>query len=135
APGPSAPAPDVAAWNTISNSTQLSDFQLFLKTYPESGHAAEARQKIAALQAKLEQQQQQNIQQDEKQILAALETYRTAYQAKDLNALSEIWLTVPRSDLQKTFKVADRIEVSLTPSAPVITGDSATITSEQRIVI
>ena len=92
--------------------------------------------KIAALQAKLEQQQQQqNTQQDEKQILAALESYRTAYQAKDLNTLSEIWLTVPRADLQRTFKEADRIEVTLTPSAPVINGDSATITSGQRIVI
>ena len=134
-PGPSAPAPDLAAWTSISNSTQASDFQQFLKNYPDSPHATEARQRIAALQAKLEQQQQQNAQQDEKQILAALETYRTAYQAKDLNALSEIWLTVPRSDLQKTFKVADRIEVSLTPGTPVINGDSATITCGQRIVI
>jgi tetratricopeptide (TPR) repeat protein len=134
-PGPSAPAPDLAAWTSISNSTQISDFQQFLKNYPDSPHATEARQRIAALQAKLEQQQQQNTQQDEKQILAALEAYRTAYQAKDLNTLSEIWLTVPRSDLQKTFKLADRIEVSLTPSTPVINGDSATITSGQRIVI
>ncbi|MGC2300452.1 MAG: PEGA domain-containing protein, partial [Acidobacteriaceae bacterium] len=140
-PGTSAPAPDLVAWNSISSSAQISDFQQFLKNYPESSHAAEARQRIAALQAKLEQQQQQQQQQqqknqqDEKQILAALESYRTAYQSKDLNALSEIWLTVPRSDLQRTFKLADRIEVTLTPSAPVITGDSATITSEQRIVI
>ena len=136
APSSSAPAPDLAAWNSISNSAQISDFQQFLKNYPESSHATEARQRIAALQAKLEQQQQQqNTQQDEKQILAALETYRTAYQSKDLNTLSEIWLTVPRADLQRTFKVADRIEVTLTPSAPVINGDSATITSGQRIVI
>jgi hypothetical protein len=42
---------------------------------------------------------------------------------------------VPPSDLQKTFKVADRIEVSLTPGTPVINGDSATITCGQRIVI
>jgi len=135
APAPAAPAPDLAAWTTISNSPQISDFQQFLKNYPDSPHATEARQRIAALQAKLEQQQQQNAQQDEKQILAALETYRTAYQAKDLNTLSEVWLTVPRPDLQKTFKLADRIEVSLTPSTPVINGDSATITSGQRIVI
>jgi serine/threonine-protein kinase len=135
-PGPSAPTPDLAAWNNISNSAQIADFQQFLKSYPESSHAAEARQRIAALQAKLEQQQQQQkTQQDEKQILAALETYRTAYQTKDLNTLSEIWLTVPRSDLQKTFKLADRIEVSLTPSTPVINGDSATVTAGQRIVI
>ena len=136
APGPSTPAPDLAAWTSISNSAQVSDFQQFLKNYPDSAHAAEARQRITALQAKLDQQQQQQkIQQDEKQILAALETYRTSYQAKDLNTLSEIWLTVPRSDLQKTFKVADRIEVSLTPSTPAINGDSATVSCGQRIVI
>jgi TolA-binding protein len=113
----------------------MSDFQQFLKSYPDSPHATEARQRIAALQAKLEQQQQQNNQQDQKQILAALETYRIAYQAKDLNTLSEVWLTVPRSDLQKTFKLADRIEVTLTPSTPAINGDGATVSSGQRIVI
>jgi len=134
-PGPSAPAPDLAAWNSINNSAQMSDFQQFLKSYPDSPHATEARQRIAALQAKLEQQQQQNNQQDQKQILAALETYRIAYQAKDLNTLSEVWLTVPRSDLQKTFKLADRIEVTLTPSTPAINGDGATVSSGQRIVI
>jgi len=132
---PSAPAPDVAAWNSIGNSAQIADFQQFLRNYPDSPHAAEARQRIAALQAKLEQQQQQKNQQDQKQILAALETYRAAYQAKDLNTLSEVWLTVPRSDLQKTFKVADRIEVTLTPSTPAVNGDIATVTSGQRIVI
>jgi serine/threonine-protein kinase len=133
APGPGAPQPDLAAWNGISSSTQVSDFQQFLKNYPDSPHASDARQRIAALQAKLEQQQ--SAQQDEKQIFAALETYRTAYQGKDLNALSEIWLTVPRSDLQKTFRLADRVQVSLTPATPVINGDSATISSGQRIVI
>ena len=169
-PGPAAPAPDVAAWNSISNSNDLdalrdfrarfpsspyarvayqkmeslswnsirdsaqpADLQQFLRDYPDSPHASEAKQRIATLQAK--SQQQQSAQQDEKQILAALETYAAAYHAKDLNGLSNVWLTAPRTDLQKTFKVADRIDVTLNPSTPSISGDAATVSCEQRIVI
>lgn len=121
------------SWNSVRDSAQPTDLQQFLRDYPDSPHAAEVRQHIATLQAK--SQQQQNLQQDAKQILAAVEAYRTAYQARDLKGLSSIWLTVPRSDLEKTFKVADRIEVTLTPSAPSINGDTATVTAGQRIVI
>lgn len=121
------------SWNSLHDSTQPTDLQQFLMDYPDSPHAPEIRQRVANLQART--QQQQNLQQDAKQILAAMETYRTAYQAKDLKTLANIWLTVPRSDLERTFKVADRIEVTLTPSVPSINGDTASVTAEQRIVI
>ncbi|HKR27809.1 MAG TPA: protein kinase [Acidobacteriaceae bacterium] len=121
------------SWNSVRDSAQAAELQQFLRNYPDSSHAPEISQRIAALQAK--SQQQQTLQQDTKQILAAVETYRTAYQARDLKGLSNIWLTVPRSDLEKTFKVADRIEVTVTPSAPSVNGDTASVTAVQRIVI
>ncbi len=133
-----APAPDLTAWNNIRNSVQISDFQQFVKSYPDSAHASDARQHIAALQAKLEQQQQQAIQQDEHQVLAVLEDYRIAYESKNLTGMLAVFpamLPRDRSALQRTFKTFEQVRVTFTSSTPAINGDNATISTGQHLLL
>jgi len=50
------PAPDATEWNTIRDSARISDFQQFVKNYPDSPRVSDARKQIARLQAKLDKQ-------------------------------------------------------------------------------
>jgi tetratricopeptide (TPR) repeat protein len=136
---------DELTWSNIRDSGQEAQFQQYLKDYPEGHHVAEARGSIASLeqkarQAQLEatQQQAQQAQQDQQRerqvVLNTLETYRSAYEAKDFKALSAVWISAPR-ELQKAFKYADKIHVTLAPMTVTINGETASVTSRQRIEI
>ncbi len=66
--------------------------------------------------------------------MKTLDSYRLAYQAKDWNALSAVWISAPRK-LQKTFAAADRIRVTLTAMNVAVNGDSAAVTCRQHLEV
>jgi serine/threonine protein kinase len=75
----------------------------------------------------------QAVQKDREAIKQTLESYRSAYERKDLNALAAVWLTIPRAQFQQTFKAADKIHVTLDQKDPLINGDTATVDCNQRL--
>ena len=144
---------DDMTWNSVHDSSQLSDLQHYLNDYSDGHHSAEARERIGSLQkaqesakaqeAEKAQALQQTQQQAQKQaqqrdhdlVLQTLDAYRHAYEAKDVNALSAVWITAPRQNLEKVFKLADKIRVGLTPESVTISGDTATISCHQRLEV
>ncbi len=111
----------------------------------EAQRAAEAQQKALDAQRAQESQQktlesqraqeaQEAQQHDRKAVLDALETYRLAYERKDLKTLQGIWPSVPAS-LQQTLKAADKISVVLSQQQLVINGDTATVSSIQDVIL
>ena len=144
---------DEMTWSSVHDSTQLADLQRYLNDYPDGHHSAEARERInslqkaqesakaqeaekaQALQQTQQQAQKQAQQRDHDLVLQTLDAYRQAYEAKDLNALSAVWITAPRQNLEKVFKLADKIRVGLTPESVTISGDTATISCHQRLEV
>jgi tetratricopeptide (TPR) repeat protein len=110
------------AWANVHEPPQIADLQQFLNQYSNGPHAAEARKRIDSLKD-----------QDRQDIKQTLESYRSAYEKKDLNALAAVWLTVPRAQFQQTFKAADKIHVTLDQKDPLINGDTATVDCSQRL--
>ena len=138
------------AWTNVQSSSQQSDFLQFLKDYPDGRHAREAKDRSVAIEVKAQQAQlqaqqaheqaqqlaqQQAQQRDREQVLQTMEDYQSAYRHKDLNGLVAVFPSLPRSKLQIVFKDADKILVTLSPSNPTITGDSATVVCRQKVEI
>jgi serine/threonine protein kinase len=119
------------AWESIRNSQNPSDFQRFVKEHPESVHVSEANGTIASLNAKANAPQQD----DRAQVMQVLDAYKVAFEAKDLNKLAAVWPGVPRNQLQTTFQHAKAIRVSISPEAPKINGDSASVVCKQSVQI
>ncbi len=144
---------DEMTWNSVHDSAQLADLQHYLNDYPDGHHSEEARERISnlqkaqesakaqeaekaqALQQTQQQAQKQAQQRDHDLVLQTLDAYRQAYEAKDVNALSAVWITAPRQNLEKVFKLADKIRVGLTPESVTISGDTATISCHQRLEV
>ncbi len=143
---------DELSWGSVREPAQQEELQTYLREFPDGHHAAQARDRVKELQAKAAAdqqaqqlaaqqqatqlaQQKQSTQHDHDQILQTLEAYRSAYEGKNLNALAALWVDVPRQKLEKSFKVADKIRVTLTPGTVTINGDAATVASRQRIEI
>ena len=119
------------AWESIRNSQNPGDFQRFVKEHPESMHVSEANGTIASLNAKANAPRQD----DRAQVMQVLDTYKAAFEAKDLNKLAAVWPGVPRNQLQTTFQHAKAIRMSISPEAPNINGDSASVVCKQSVQI
>jgi hypothetical protein len=107
-------------WDKISGSSQLADFESFVRTYPGTPRIPEALDRIKQINVKL--------------ILDTLENYHSAYEKKDVDRLLQIWPSVP-PNLLKTIKDARRISLRLDKGEPAINGDTATVACKQKLQI
>jgi hypothetical protein len=76
--------------------------------------------------------QKQALQKDRDAIKQVLDSYRSAYERKDLTALQALWPSIPVSVFKKQFQL-DKIRVTLDQKDPLINGDSATVECRQRL--
>jgi outer membrane protein assembly factor BamD (BamD/ComL family) len=96
--------------------------------------AARKQAEDAATRKQAEDAQAQKLaQQDRQDIKQTLESYRSAYERKDLKTLMAVWPSVPASKFKTTFSAADKITVTLDESEPVIAGETATVSCGQTL--
>ena len=71
----------------------------------------------------------------EKGALAALDRYRSAYEAQDLDALSAVWIMNPkqREAMQQLFEHADKIDVAIARHGIDVTRDVVSIDFDQEV--
>ncbi|MEM7413384.1 MAG: protein kinase [Myxococcota bacterium] len=71
----------------------------------------------------------------EKGAIAALDRYRSAYEAQDLEALSAVWIMNPkqREAMQQLFEHADRIDVQIARHGIDVTRDVVSIDFDQEV--
>jgi serine/threonine-protein kinase len=121
-------------WNQIKTSQQPTDFQSFLDAHANGAHASEARTRIVELKAAADEVDRRKRElQDRQDIKQTLESYRSAYETKNLNRLIAIWPNIPVAQFKKTFGAADKITVTLDENEPVISGDTATVNCGQTL--
>jgi serine/threonine-protein kinase len=127
-----------ASWDRVdkNNKEQL---QEYLSRFPASGHAQDARLRIAdmdrqAVEALAAQRlkeakdrEQAKAASDEQGIRRVLKEFESAYNRRDLITLQQIWNTVSVATYRQQFREAKDLNFQLQLAGqPAVTGDSAT---------
>lgn len=111
--------------------------QLRLENEQRQAEQAEEEKRKAAAAALAKQQQaeaaKQAVNSDREAILAMIGRYAAAYDKGDANAVRDVFPRVPFRDVQQSFKNF-RYEVTLTPSEPQISGDTAVLKCGRSLV-
>ena len=110
-------------WDKISGSSQVADFENFVKDYPGTKHFAEANDRINT----------PKNHPDRDLILKVLDSYQSALNGKSpKKALEPIWPNPPKW-LVDLISKADNIHVNLDKGEPIIDGESAKVPCTQTM--
>jgi uncharacterized caspase-like protein len=111
------------AWERTSSGGPA-EWEAFLRSFPSSPHAAEARDRLAA--------QQKQTQSTANRTLAeqAIREYQRAFEQRDLEALKVVWPSLSRQEMtsfQEFFRIARSIALVLEPAGePELSAEAAT---------
>jgi hypothetical protein len=139
------------AWDSLDK-TRKAALQDFTTRFSNGSHQQEARALIAELEkreadalsaaraAAAEQQKRDELKgslADQQAIVRTLGQYESAYNAKNLKALQDVWRDMPKSvsdPLAAQFRYARGLAFQIKPTAaPVVNGNSATVTCTRSL--
>jgi hypothetical protein len=119
-------------WHAAQEGNSLAAYQTFLRNYPQSPYAEQARAEIRKLEAPKAAVAQATANNDGDAVMSALRRFSQAFDQKDAGQLSSVWPTLRRQELKKirdSFNDAESIHMDLKPTGELrIDGQHASVT-------
>ena len=121
---------DVLAWEkaTAGGAAAL---EAFVRAFPNSPHAAEARERLALLDKERQVAANRRLAEE------ALREYEQAFESRDIERLKVVWPGLGRqetSSFQEFFRIARTINLTLEPvGEPTLTAERATWVCRRRV--